>query len=649
MKTIINKYGPVIRSVAWMALPLLSCTEPQAEEKPNILWITIEDTSPHFLGCYGNEQVKTPNIDQLASEGIMFTSAFANAPVCSAARSTLITGLPNELSGNGNHRSAMPLPEHIQGFPTYLRQLGYYTSNNSKTDYNTANEEAIIHSSWNESSDQAGWWNRDSLQPFFSVFNYMESHQSRTMTNPWKWYEEHVINHLETNELTDENEIEMPPFYRDSPEMRKHVNRVYNSLNLTDKRIGELLNSLKEDGLMESTIIFLYADHGEGMPRGKSNSIGFSYRVPFIIWFPEKYKHLSPWGHETLTDELISFIDLAPTILSLTGAPIPEYMTGRPFLGDQRKDASGYEYGSRNRIDETPGLERIITDGRYIYTRVFLPQFPALRYQKYNDVGDVVKVIRKDHSLGWLNPIQEEMLLERESEYLYDLHHDPWEIRNLAGIPEYEDKVLAFRNALKHHNLQSKDVHFLPEYEMVNISEHTTPYEYRLEHSGIMENAIEAAWQATDREADPELLFEMMNHGEPLVRYWAATGLKINKSKLSARVEELNDFIDDDYPPVQIQMAGLAYELTREDRAKKVLEQHIFSDNMYQSLQALQLVLYMEDGLRKDFVPAVNRLVSSLPDRNLSNTLNVMSTSELILYLEEGRPLYYDFMLRWVR
>src|SRR6056297_1862034 len=194
----------------------------QTEElKPNILWVTIEDTSPQFIGCYGNEDARTPVIDNLAEEGVRFTNAFSTGTVCSPSRTAIITGVKTYKAGTGNHRSKYPVPEFIKGFPYYLQQQGYYTTNNVKTDYNVRGEKDFINEAWNESSNQAGWWNRQPGQPFFAVFNYNDSHQSRTMTMTYDWYQENVLDHLLTEEIIGEDEFEMPPFYRDSPEMRK--------------------------------------------------------------------------------------------------------------------------------------------------------------------------------------------------------------------------------------------------------------------------------------------------------------------------------------------------------------------------------------------------------------------------------------------
>ncbi|MDO6604996.1 sulfatase-like hydrolase/transferase [Arenibacter palladensis] len=208
-----------------------------AQEKPNILWITIEDTSPQFIGCYGNEDASTPVIDQLAQEGVRFTNAFSTGTVCSPSRSTIITGVRTFEMGTGHHRSNYAIPSFIHGFPYYMKKEGYYVTNNSKTDYNVGNIKDFTNEAWNESSDKAGWWNRKPGQPFFAVFNFNESHQSRTMSMSYDWYVENVWNHLSEEDRILDNAFEMPPFYNDTPEMRKQFARVYNSIKLTDNRI----------------------------------------------------------------------------------------------------------------------------------------------------------------------------------------------------------------------------------------------------------------------------------------------------------------------------------------------------------------------------------------------------------------------------
>lgn len=187
-------------------------SEGLSSSKPNILWITIEDTSPQFIGCYGNKDARTPVIDQLASEGVRFTNAFSTGTVCSPSRSCIITGVKTYKIGTGNHRSNYPIPKFIKGFPYYMQKEGYYTTNNSKTDYNVGNVDAFTKEAWNESSGKADWENRKPGQPFFAVYNFMDSHQSRTMTEPYSWYLKNVLDELPENERIKDTEFKMTPF-----------------------------------------------------------------------------------------------------------------------------------------------------------------------------------------------------------------------------------------------------------------------------------------------------------------------------------------------------------------------------------------------------------------------------------------------------
>ena len=302
------------------------------KERPNILWLTFEDTSPQFIGCYGNKSAKTPFMDSLAKIGTKFTRAFATGSVCSPSRTALITGMKTYTLGTGHHRSNYPIPEFVKGFPYYLKNAGYYCSNNEKTDYNVENAKTFISETWNESSTKAGWWNRKTEQPFFAVFNNATAHQSRTMTESYKYYENSVLRLLPKNLQVSENEVVMPPFYRDSPEMRKYTARIYNSIALADYEMKQIFERLKRDNLLENTIIFCFADHGEGMPRVKTNGIGMGYQVPFFMVIPDKFKNNFPFKAGTTNDQLFDFCDLAPTILSIANTEIPKHFQGKSIV-----------------------------------------------------------------------------------------------------------------------------------------------------------------------------------------------------------------------------------------------------------------------------------------------------------------------------
>jgi arylsulfatase A-like enzyme len=631
-------------------------------DRPNILWLTYEDTSPQFVSCYGRTTVATtPNIDSLAAGGVRFTRAFATAPVCSASRSALITGVCNEATGLGHHRSKYPIPRGlIKGFPCYLKQAGYYASNNVKTDYNIVDEVDFIAETWNESSTTAHWRDRAADQPFLSVFNYMDSHQSRTMTEPWGWYEEHVLGRLAAGERISPDDVVMPPIYRDNEEMRRHVSRVYNALRLCDKRIGERLEELRSDGLMDDTIIFCFADHGEGIPRGKFNAIGFGYRASFVAWFPEKYRHLSPWGAGTECDELVSFEDLAPTILSVTGVPVPGHMTGRVIVGPDRRPEPECLFAARNRIDDTPDLCRSAIDRRFVYTRVYYPHLPVQKYQKYSDVSDILRAIRRDYAAGLLDDVQGEIVAPtRPVEYLYDLEADPWEVRNLAGDPAYSGDLERLRAVTIEHARTVRDVMFLPERIMVEDADGSTPYERRFDETY---NPLDALLEAAGLVGNPDAVERqcaLVGDDAAAVRYWAAVGLNAaarSDALPGMAVTAIANHLDDPTPEVRIELAAAllaqgAHGLSPGiQAARRVLGTAITDPDPLIAHQAVSRVLYLPTA-----APAFAAAVESARARSdteatiRGNRFPLEQAIDMYRYLYAGEPLYYERDLPYVQ
>ncbi|WP_430814973.1 sulfatase family protein [Carboxylicivirga sp. RSCT41] len=579
-------------------LIFLSSCQNKPMEKPNILWITIEDTSPHFIGCYGNASANTPVIDQLAAEGIRFNNAFSTGTVCSPSRTAIITGVKTYKTGTGNHRSAITVPDYMKGFPYYLQQQGYYTSNNKKTDYNVADEKGYTAEAWHESADTAGWWNRSEGQPFFAVFNFMDSHQSRTMTHTYGWYRKQVLNKLTEDERIGENDFEMPPFYKDTPKMRKQFARVYNSLKLTDKKIGALLERLEADGLKENTIIFFYADHGEGIPRGKTNGINLGYRVPFIAWFPEKYKHLSPWGTGgVVTDELLSFEDLAPTVISLAGGEIPDHMTGRVLAGDKRSGETGHVVLSSDRADNGIDMVRTVSNGKYLYSRNFMPFIPEARYIRYMEISEIKQQMRKDLVQNKLNDIQKRLFEPRATEYLYDIENDKWELTNLANDPAHQELLNEMRQILKNEMLNSRDVLLLPEYELELIAKAQAPYDYRLSDNYAIHEIMESVWLAGVRNKETAAgQIQNLSHANQVVRYWAAVGLRSQSKEILQGLEkELKQAMKDSYPPVAITAAAMVYNQFNDADAEAVLKQYLLHENDMLALLTIHYLMYIDN------------------------------------------------------
>ncbi|OAQ40347.1 sulfatase [Pedobacter psychrophilus] len=579
-------------------------------EKPNILWITIEDTSPQFIGAYGNQNARTPNLDKLAKEGIRFTNAFSTGTVCSPSRSAIVTGVKTYKLGTGHHRSSVPIPDYIKGFPYYLQQQGYYTTNNKKTDYNLINERKFINEAWNESSGQAGWWKRKPGQPFFAVFNYTESHQSRTMTLPFEDYKKEIYDKLKPEERIGDNDFKMPPIYHDSPEMRKQFARVYNSIKYTDNEIGDLLARLEKDHLKDSTIIFFYADHGEGMPRGKTNGIDFGYRVPFIVWFPPMYKHLSPWGESGIvTDELIDFEDLAPTLITLAGGKVPDYLTGRVLIGKNRSKPVKQIFLSNDRSDNGPDLVRTITDGRFSYSRNFMAYQPELRFIRYMEIGEIKQQMRKDLAEGNLDSLQKSLFNPRNAEVLFDTKNDPWQTRNLALESQYQTMLKSFRSALGEHMVANQDVLLLPEYKTKLIAENSTPYEYRqFPGKYPVKEIYDAASLSGFRGLDiAKKQAALLNSPIEDVRYWAMLGLRCQNPDIQKQFKkEILAAIKDSYPPANITAASIAYDVFKLKEAEEYLNKVIQSENADLALIAINYLLYVKDA--KPFIPALNKV-----------------------------------------
>ena len=300
-----------------------------ASQRPNILWLTSEDNGPQ-LGCYGDEFADTPNIDKLAAKGMIYLNAWSNAPVCAPARTTIISGMYPPCLGAEHMRSMVPLPEGFRMFPQYLREAGYYCTNNVKEDYNIKKPGQV----WDDSSRKAHWKHRKSDQPFFAVFNSTVSHESQIRKRP------HSAVH-------DPAKVSLPPYHPDAPEVRQDWAQYYDKITEMDAQIGQRLKELEEAGLADDTIVFYYGDHGSGMPRSKRWLYQSGLHIPLIVYVPEKYRDLAPSDYSLggNSDQLTGFIDLAPTVLSLAGIKPPENFQGRALMGQYQQPGPKYMYG----------------------------------------------------------------------------------------------------------------------------------------------------------------------------------------------------------------------------------------------------------------------------------------------------------------
>jgi arylsulfatase A-like enzyme len=427
-------------------------------DRPNILWISFEDTNP-FYGCYGDPVARTPNLDRLAAEGCRWPNAFSTAGVCAPARSAVITGMYPISIGTHHMRTAhtdaatpeLPtpydavVPHYVKCFSEYLRAAGYYCTNNVKTDYQF--EPPLT--AWDELSESAHWRSRPNPgQPFLAVFNLGETHES----GMWPEYCPEVA--------FDPDAIPLPPYFPDTPKVRLALARMYTHIENNDRRLGELLAELEEDGLADNTIVCHWSDHGP-LPRGKRWPYDSGIRVPMIARWPG---HLEPG---TVSDRLVSTLDLAPSMLSVADVPIPMHMQGHAFLGSQEAPPREFVFASRDRYDISYDMVRAARDRRFKYIRHYRPELPYLLYIPYRNRHPILQEMWRLHAAGELEGPQRLMFEPRPVEELYDCETDPWEIRNRADDPVYADDLARLSEALDEWTGTVGDLGEVDEAEMV--------------------------------------------------------------------------------------------------------------------------------------------------------------------------------------
>jgi arylsulfatase A-like enzyme len=444
-----------------------------AQEKPNILWIVTEDISP-TLSMYGDTTAKTPTLDKLASESMIYDNVYAPVGVCAPTRSAIITGMyptsigtihmrtgkdtfswgkrlykkdvgRSDINGDTIREYSAVIPDVIKCFPEFLRADDYYCTNNAKTDYQFASP----ITAWDENGNNAHWRNRPEGMSFFSVFNIGITHESRLWKN-------------EDKPLTvSPKEVQVPPYLPDNEATRKTIARHYSNVELMDKEVEKLISQLKEDGLYENTIIFFYSDHGGPLPREKREIYDSGLKVPFFI----KGLKSSKTGR---TDRLISFVDLAPTILSLANIMPPANMQGKAFLGFYAEEARQYVFGSSDRFDGFTDRIRSVRDKRFLYLKNYYPDLPKYKdiaYRKNIPMMTEMLLMKENGSLS-----EEELIWfnTKTTEELYDCELDPHNMNNLIEDPKYKKEIKLLRNALIHHQKNNIDLGMLPEAELIN-------------------------------------------------------------------------------------------------------------------------------------------------------------------------------------
>ncbi|QTD38502.1 sulfatase-like hydrolase/transferase [Polaribacter batillariae] len=441
-------------------------------KQPNVLWIVTEDISP-TLSFYGDKTAKTPNLDRLANESLIYDNAFTTVGVCAPSRSSIITGMHptsigtihmrtshdvfswgkrdysakidiKDIAGNPIRKYAAVIPEYVKCYTEYLRAAGYFTTNNSKTDY----QFAAPVTAWDQNSAKAHWRNTPKGKPFFSIFNIDVSHES------YLWRNKNLP--LTVNP----DSVPVPPYLPDNKETRNTIARHYSNVELMDKRVGEIIKELKEDSLYNNTIIFFYSDHGGPLPRGKRAILDSGLKVPFMV------KNIN--GEKGRTDRLISFVDLAPTMLSLAGVKPKDYMEGYAFMGKYDTTKREYVFGSSDRFDEFTDRIRSVRNKKYLYLRNSFPELPKYKDVAYRKNIPMMPTFLKLRDENKLNDVQKIWFGTKTKEELYDCKNDPFNLTNLADKPAYAQILEQMRTALDTFQKDKIDYGKIPEATLIN-------------------------------------------------------------------------------------------------------------------------------------------------------------------------------------
>ncbi len=443
----------------WISLLSLVAIAQKENLRPNIIWIVCEDIGP-YLGTYGYEGVETPNIDQLATEGERYTRAYTTAGVCAPSRSALITGMYQTSIGtmhmrtlNGDNLANTPvpnysvvLPSYVKCFPEYLRKDGYYTTNNEKQDYQFEPPVTV----WDENSAAASWRNRADGQPFFSIFNLAISHEMNLFIREQEPY------------TVDLEKVKVPAYYPQTETARKAVARQLTNIEKMDGHVGEIIAELKKDGLYDDAWIFFYSDHGGALPWMKRELLERGTHIPLIVKYPKAAKA------GTVNHNLVSGVDFAPTVLSIAGVAIPDYMQGQAFLGAQKAEfPRKYIYAARDRISIRYDRVRAVSDGRFKYIYNYKPELPYYQDLNFRKSIPLMQEILALREKDQLDSLTARWFMTKAPEELFDTQSDPNEFNNLADDPNYADKLKEMRAAFHSWRTITGDQSQIPERDML--------------------------------------------------------------------------------------------------------------------------------------------------------------------------------------
>jgi arylsulfatase A-like enzyme len=532
--------------------------------RPNILWLVAEDCTTTF-GCYGDEAARTPAIDALAAKGVVFDRCFTQ-PVCAPSRFALATGLHPAACGPAQHMRAQGrVPAGLKPFPQLLREAGYFTTNAAKTDYNAPLDVAAM---WDVSDPKAHWRLRpDPARPFFAVFNFQVTHESGL-------FPEHGP--ALPFPATDPATLRLPAHQPDAPAIRADRARHYDCIALLDRQVAGHLAALEEAGRADDTIVFFFADNGGVTPRTKRFLEAGGSRVPLVVFFPARWRHLAPAAPGTRVADPVSFVDFSATVLALAGLPRPAVVHGRPFAGPKAVvERREFAFASRDRMDERYDMSRAALDRRWLYVRHFRPDLPFVQPLEYPFRARGYQAWARLAREGGLTPATTAFWGPKPAEELYDLDADPDNVVNRAADPAHRETLERMRAALREHAVEIVDNGFVPEGSALE------GYDPARAPGGLpIERVYDLAVRVSDgRGEDREAFVAALGDPSEPIRWWGAQGLavlarrgRLPESDRAAMLEPLGRGLADTSGPVRVAAAEAVAALGHPAAALPVLE-----------------------------------------------------------------------------
>ena len=563
-----------------------------AKRRPNFVWLVSEDNSKHYLKLFDPNGAPAPNIERLAKQGVVFNHAFSNAPVCSVARTTLASGVLAPRGGFQYHRKLKManLPEGLRLFPAYLRDAGYYTTNNAKKDYNVVEGKGV----WDASSRKASWRNRPAKgQPFFHMQSFGASHESSLHFSEGK---------IDPGELgTDPKKVFIPPYHPDTELFRYTYARYHDRMGAVDGFVGGVIKELQEDGLLEDTFVFYFGDHGGVLPGSKGYIRESGLHVPLAVRIPKNWEHLVDLKPGTRTDGFVSFIDFGPTLLHLAGIGVPRQMDGKPFLGPGIT-ASGLAardetFGYADRFDEKYDLCRSLRKGRYKYIRNYQAFYPDGLQNNYRYKMLAYKEWRELYRKGKLDAVRGRFFEGKPVEELYDIETDPHGVRNLASDPKHTGTLTDMRGRLQARVKGLSDLSFYPESYMV---EHALAdgIAFGQAHKADIARMVDIADLSLLPLAKARPALEKaLGSEKPWERYWALIACSCLGKEAKALVPMARQRLQDGELLVRVRAAEFLAIVGEADPRPTLCEVLNTTESHVEALLAFNTVVFINDHL----------------------------------------------------